>query len=784
MSNVTPEIKTKFSLGGVAEAASGFKKFGQSARESINNLRQSGARALEPFQKDIEKTKKSLATLKNASLTVGGAGFGAIKKGADTAFKTITIGAASAVAALASVSAAAIKVSKDTASEWDKLDKQSRALGVSPEDLSVLGFAGAQEGVSADEIVKGLGKIGTGFLSIKEKIADANSEFDAFKQSARRDAWLSLKGGSVEGLTTAGDAVGQARMKSLSGVQERQATLRSYIQRASPYESRSLQGALFVQRLRKELTELEKTERDLKRSFGPLGEALFGLEKYGLNIEKASKGGMEGLLALSDAFQRVEDPAERLRFSVQLFGDDAGKKMVPLLDGGRKAIEDYRRELERLGGVVSKKDTEIGSAYAASAENFKRSMGGVRMAIAREVLPMLTESTDAMTEFMVSYREKIASVFKTGFVYARNFVTDIISIFQGKRTGFKTGWLDTFFEKLKSVRAFVSDMSGELKKLWSGENSRFEWLNKIRDGLQTAIRFVKDLYAVLRGQDAKEFKWLNGLRDQAKAFGQDFMAALEMVKSVLSVIHELLRPVADLFGTDVTTMLLFLGMMKFIGLLGAATTAIGVMGKAIGALFAMGGGGALAKGIAGIATAAGGASAVGGIGTAAAGAGAMGLGAKAGVLGAAVVGGGMLGHYGAKKAYEWSGAKGSADLVWQRQQELNRLKTDQAFNAAWEKWDDKRKGDYFRSRGVNTKMGLPLDNNLLPGGVMDVWSGAGMRAPSVHEYAPMSAKSGSRETVDVNLTLNDKKLGTMQTDPFTARKMKQTLHFMQQQGGY
>lgn len=64
---------------------------------------------------------------------------------------------------------------------------------------------------------------------------------------------------------------------------------------------------------------------------------------------------MEGLLALSDAMKRVEDPTQRLRFAIQLFGEDAGAKMAPLLEGGRSAIEAYRKELERLGGVVTKK---------------------------------------------------------------------------------------------------------------------------------------------------------------------------------------------------------------------------------------------------------------------------------------------------------------------------------------------------------------------------------------------------------------------------------------------
>ncbi|MCX2696248.1 phage tail tape measure protein [Ochrobactrum chromiisoli] len=788
MSNVTPEIKTKFSLGGMSEVTSGFRKFQQSARNSIDNIKQSGAKALEPFQKDIEKSKRSLATLKSASLSVGRVGFGGLKTGAETAFKTISIGAASAVGALATVSAAAIKMSKDTSVEWDKLSKQSRALGVSPEDLSVLGFAGAGEGVPGDEIVKGLAKIGNEFLGIRQKISEANDEFSAFKTNARKDAIFSLRAGDIGGLTSAGDAVGQARMSSLAGIQERKGQLENYIARAAPYENNNLQTQTFVHGLRQQLAELEKAERTLKKSFGPVGEALFGLEKYGLDVEKASKGGMEGLLALSDAMQKVDDPTQRLRFAIQLFGEDAGAKMVPLLEGGRTAIEAYRKELERLGGVVTKQDTQIGEAYEASAENFRRSISGVKMAVAREVLPLLTESTDAMTEFMVSYRERIAGILKDGFVYARNLVSDIIAVFQGKRTGFKTPWLDTLFEKLEGARKYISDMYGELKKLWDGDDSRFEWLNKIRDGIAVAIKFVKDLYAVLTGQDASQFKWLNDLRDQAKAFGADFMQALEMVKTVLTAIHSLLQPVADLFGLDVTTLLLFVGMTKFIGLFGLASTAAGQLMKVLGTLFAMGGGGALAKGIAGIATAAGGASAVGGVGSAvgAGAAGALGLGARAGILGVAAVGGGLIGWYGGKKVYELSGMKEAAEARQTDQQKRLKKLYDADFDLAFARYDRKRQGDWYRSQGINTQMGLE-DAHLLPGGVLDVWKSplSDFDLDYFKGIKESNDKSkASTETVNVNLTLNDRSLGTLQTDPLTARKMNQTLYSMQRTGGY
>src|SRR5690606_22813766 len=111
-----------------------------------------------------------------------------------------------------------------------------------------------------------------------------------------------------------------------------------------------------------------------------------------------------------------------------------------------------------------------------------------------------------------------------------------------------------------------------------------------------------------------------------------------------------------------------------------------------------------------------------------------------------------------------------------------RTSMDASFYRHFMMWDDKRKGDYFRSRGINTNMGLQ-DSNLLPGGVYDVWSRAGYTPPSaeVTQYYADKAK-GSRETVDVNLSVNGRGVGTLQADPLTARKMKQTLYSMQHGG--
>lgn len=83
-------------------------------------------------------------------------------------------------------------------------------------------------------------------------------------------------------------------------------------------------------------------------------------------------------------------------------------------------------------------------------------------------------------------------------------------------------------------------------------------------------------------------------------------------------------------------------------------------------------------------------------------------------------------------------------------------------------------------------MGLE-DAHLLPGGVLDVWKSplSDFDLDYFKGIKESNDKSkGSAETVNVNLTLNDRNLGTLQTDPLTARKMNQTLYSMQRNGGY
>ncbi|MBP0439973.1 hypothetical protein [Tianweitania sediminis] len=94
------------------------RRFGQDAKGSLDKVKAEGAKALEPFRKDVDQARRSLCGLQAA------------------AFTGITVGALGASAAVAGIGAVAVKAFKDTATELDTLAKDSRRLGFSPRTLA------------------------------------------------------------------------------------------------------------------------------------------------------------------------------------------------------------------------------------------------------------------------------------------------------------------------------------------------------------------------------------------------------------------------------------------------------------------------------------------------------------------------------------------------------------------------------------------------------------------------------------------------------------------------
>lgn len=103
------------------------------------------------------------------------------------------------------------------------------------------------------------------------------------------------------------------------------------------------------------------------------------------------------LLKVADVFANLEDGAVKTSLAVKLFGK-SGMEMIPFLNQGAAGINQITSEAERLG---LKLDTES----ARAAENFndnltalKASSSALGISLAKDLLPELTNITNAMRE--------------------------------------------------------------------------------------------------------------------------------------------------------------------------------------------------------------------------------------------------------------------------------------------------------------------------------------------------------------------------------------------------
>ncbi|NKL63294.1 hypothetical protein [Rhizobium leguminosarum] len=690
MAGATPEIKTRFTLDGMQQAVGKLRSFGQAVLRQFDSVRSTTGKTFEPFVKGVKSAEDKVKQLGKETAKVGGV----------TAFKGIKIGALSAAAGvsvlalkISAIGAAAVKASRDSAESLNEIGIQAKRISASPEDISVLKLAADRTGTDLDEVVTQIATISNEFLTVRESIGKADAAYQQFIGNTARDVAILSGRGDKQGIISAitgFDATAlEERKKSLTEIERRIAEIDVASNVMYSNFDATNQRSAFNQyvgdtdRLN-ERQQLLAARDQIKQGFSPQGQALFTLQDYGLDIGRATKGGVDSLYAISEAFQKIQDPSERSRVAMRLFGEDAGVKLIPLLAGGRKAIDDYRKDLERFGGVVTKDDLARGAAYKKSMQDLQAARGGVEQEIGRQLQPMFTQTNIQITNWLVKSRGAIATYAKDAFVALKTFAEDAVSIFRGDTSTIKTQWLDTVVKKTAMLRDVWADVRLQIALLMSGQDSDYKWVNTIRDYLLQVKAFALDAWSVITGGDAKEFPFLNGLRDQVKTFVVEFSKAWDMFKGFLGGIHDVMSVVLKPFGIDPTTMALFLGIARFTGVLGGVTAAVKLVTGAFGGLFTLGGGAlAAGAGVARAGAALGGAAATAGgftssllgIQTALGG-----IARAAGVMGAAIAGGFMLGQKAAEQFQKFTGTQALQDQVIDAQTKLMRNQGDQYMN--------------------------------------------------------------------------------------------------------
>lgn len=115
----------------------------------------------------------------------------------------------------------------------------------------------------------------------------------------------------------------------------------------------------------------------------------------------------ELLEVVADGFERTGDVVKRAATASQLFGDDVGRKLLPLLIKGSRGIHDLRMEAQLFGGVLSEED-------AIAAENLTHDLrllgymvDGLKVRIGVGLMPVLQDLVADTLEWVDANKEWI-----------------------------------------------------------------------------------------------------------------------------------------------------------------------------------------------------------------------------------------------------------------------------------------------------------------------------------------------------------------------------------------
>lgn len=210
-----------------------------------------------------------------------------------------------------------------------------------------------------------------------------------------------------------GVAIGTA-MVAMSNKTAEAADSFAKFERASGVSSETLAALQFaIQRWGGAASDIEMGLKKLSKA---IVDADSGLETYKKTFDRMNistrnaqgelKSVTEIMPEMMDWFQRTEGATLKLATAVELFGRP-GLKMVPLLNQGAEGMKELTERAKRLGIIFSGDALQAGEDYQDAMLDIKQSVNGLTFALGVELLPVIKDVTNGITEHIISVREWI-----------------------------------------------------------------------------------------------------------------------------------------------------------------------------------------------------------------------------------------------------------------------------------------------------------------------------------------------------------------------------------------
>jgi len=154
------------------------------------------------------------------------------------------------------------------------------------------------------------------------------------------------------------------------------------------------------------------------------------------------------MLELADTLGGMEDKTRRTGIAMKVFGQRAGLQMVNVLEQGSDAIREQIKEAERLGIVWTTAEGRMAEGALDAITRFNRAIDGIKNSIAKELLPTVEATFNALAEYIAENRDAIR--------------TTMVDIIKGAVEG------------IISFAKFAAELAGDLKDAIQAAKDFFE----------------------------------------------------------------------------------------------------------------------------------------------------------------------------------------------------------------------------------------------------------------------------------------------------------------------
>ena len=147
-------------------------------------------------------------------------------------------------------------------------------------------------------------------------------------------------------------------------------------------------------------------------------------EQIGLSQEQVAKMNQEELFAaVIEGLQGIEDEGKRAVLAQKLLGGSA-KELGALLNTSAEDVEEMRKRVHELGGVMSDEAVKAAASYQDSLQDMTTAFKGLSRGLFTQFMPSITTVMDGLTEIFAGNSEEGIGLISTGIDDLVTNITD------------------------------------------------------------------------------------------------------------------------------------------------------------------------------------------------------------------------------------------------------------------------------------------------------------------------------------------------------------------------